>query len=164
MTFSILYFPPISLTWVLKHVLRTLNPFILIKNKRLVISSEGFSALEKNAVRCSQRAMLPIQWGCDSPLLIIWQFDTYFLSLNLLGQVWEPNADNNGCLVCFIKKVSKTAITICSRLSHPTRSLSIIVCRGQEGPKGRKGTLRPDFQASNRPMIFKANVTTRHRK
>ncbi len=44
------------------------------------------------------------------------------------------------------KKKRQTVITICSELSHPTRSLSIIVCRGQEGPKGRKGTLGPDFQ------------------
>jgi hypothetical protein len=27
------------------------------------------------------------------------------------------------------------AITICSSLSHPTKLLSRIVCRGQEGPK-----------------------------
>ncbi len=39
------------------------NPFLFIKNKRLFISSEDFSALEKSAVVCSQRAMLPIQSG-----------------------------------------------------------------------------------------------------
>ncbi len=38
-----------------------LNPFLFIKNKQLFISSEGFFALEKNAMICSQRAMLPIQ-------------------------------------------------------------------------------------------------------
>jgi hypothetical protein len=50
-------------------------------------------------------------------------------------------------------------------LSHPTRSLSRIVCKGQERPKGRKGTLRPDIQANTRPRIFfKANFTIRYRK
>jgi hypothetical protein len=78
----------------------SINPFIFIKNKQLLISSEGFYALDnKNAGICSQRAMLPIQ-------------------------------------------------------SHPTRSLSRIVCRGREGPKGSKGTLRPDFQANTRPRMF----------
>jgi hypothetical protein len=33
----------------------------------------------------------------------------------------------------------QTVISIC-RLPHPTRSFNRIVCRGQEGPKGRKGT------------------------
>jgi hypothetical protein len=64
------------------------------------------------------------------------------------------------------KKAHQTAITICSGLSHPTRSLSRIVCRGQEGPKGSKGEyLRPDFQANTRSRLFlKANVTTRYKK
>jgi hypothetical protein len=39
-----------------------LNPFLFIKNKRLFISSDGFSTLEKNAL-IYQRAMLPLQWG-----------------------------------------------------------------------------------------------------
>ena len=35
-----------------------------------------------------------------------------------------------------------------------------VVSRGQEGPKGSKGTLRPDFQAYTWPMLFyNANVT-----
>jgi hypothetical protein len=38
----------------------------------------------------------------------------------------------------------------------PIRSLSRTVCRGQEGPTGSKGTLRPDFQANTRPMILKS--------
>ncbi len=100
------------------------NPFLFIKNKRLFISSEGFSTLEKNALireQCcsSSRVWRPFFlfqtfWeGCDSPLLTI--------------------------------MVRQKAITICRGLSHQTRSLSRIVCRGQEHPKGRKGTLRPDF-------------------
>ncbi len=50
--------------------------------------------------------------------------------------------------------VRQKAITIYRGLSHLTRSLSRIVCRGQERPKGRKGTLRPDFQAYTRPRFF----------
>jgi hypothetical protein len=46
------------------------------------------------------------------------------------------------------------AITICRDLSHQTKSLRRIVCRGQERHKGGKGTLRPDFQANTRPRIF----------
>ncbi len=57
------------------------------------------------------------------------------------------------------------AITIFRGLSHPTRSLSRIVSREQEGAKGSKGTLRPDFEANTRPRIFlKVIVTTIYRK
>jgi hypothetical protein len=54
------------------------NPFLFIKNKRLFISSEGFSTLEKNAMICYQRAMLPIQSGVTA------------------------SADNNGSLAPFL--------------------------------------------------------------
>jgi hypothetical protein len=52
-----------------------------------------------------------------------------------------------------IKKVEnipqrRTAITNGIGLSHPTSSLSRIVCKGQQGPKGCKGTSRPEFQAN----------------
>jgi hypothetical protein len=40
-----------------------LNTFLFIKNKRLFISSEVFSALEKNALICYLMAMLPFQSG-----------------------------------------------------------------------------------------------------
>ncbi len=43
-----------------------INPFLFIKNKRLFISSEGFSTLEKNALICYHRAMLPFQLGVTS--------------------------------------------------------------------------------------------------
>ncbi len=70
--------------------------------------------------------------GCDSPQQIVMA-------------VWRPGvtADNTGALNSHYY------------LSHPTRSLSTIVCRGQERPKGSKGTLRPDFQANTRPRILK---------
>ena len=68
-------------------------------------------------------------------------------------------------IVFFLKPNKFGEITICRGLSHPSRLLIIIVCRGQERPKGRKGTLRPEFQANTRPRIFyKANVTPRYRK
>ncbi len=69
----------------------------------------------------------------------------FFLNSNFLGQAWHPLLT---IMVC------ETAITIGRGLSHPTRSLSRIVCRGQEHPKGSKGTLRPDFQARTRTRIF----------
>jgi hypothetical protein len=40
-----------------------IKPLLFIKNKRLFISSEGFSTLEKTALIFYQRAMLPIQSG-----------------------------------------------------------------------------------------------------
>ena len=93
------------------------------------MSSQGFSALEKNAMICPQWALLPIQSG---------------------------KTDYNAiCRDSNLKKMRQTARTICSGLPpHPTRSLSRIVCRGLQGPKGSKGTLRPDFQANIRPRIF----------
>jgi hypothetical protein len=45
----------------------------------------------------------------------------------------------------------QTDVIIGRGLSHPTRSLSKIVCRGQEDPIVSKGILRPDFQANTRP-------------
>ncbi len=63
----------------------------------------------------------------------------FFLNSNFLGQAWHPLLT---IMVC------QTAITIGRGLSHSTRSLSRIVCKGQEHPKDSKGTLRPDFQAS----------------
>ncbi len=115
------------------------NPVLFIKNKRLFIPSDVFSALEKKALICSKRAMLP--W------------------------VWQPSEDSNGRLVHFfkiwtcwvgresplqivmavwrllnLKKVCLTAFSICIWLLHPTSS---IVCRRQEGPKSSKDTWRP---------------------
>jgi hypothetical protein len=116
------------------------------------MSSEGFSALEKNAVLGPQRTVLPIQLGATARCRLKWPFDALLLNLNLLDQVWQPAADYNGCLARFkLKKMREKAITISSQLSHPTRSLSRIVCRWQEGSKD---TLRPGFQANTWLMIF----------
>ncbi len=79
--------------------------------------------------------------GCDSPLQIVMA-------------VWQPFCLNSNFLDLLTIMMRQKAITICRRLSHPTRSLSRIVCRRQERPKGRKGTLSHDFQANTRPRIF----------
>jgi hypothetical protein len=51
------------------------------------------------------------------------------------------------CLAHFkFKKVLQTAINFCNAPPHLSRSLSRIICRGQEGPKYSKGTLRLDLQ------------------
>jgi hypothetical protein len=57
------------------------------------MSSEGFSALEKNAVICPERAVLPFLLGIPYSSLLqivmaVW--DTFFFNLNSLGRVWEP--------------------------------------------------------------------------
>jgi hypothetical protein len=60
------------------------NSFLFIKNKRLFISSEGFSTLEKNALICYQRAMLPFQSGVTT-LMAVWR--PFCLNSNFLGRV-----------------------------------------------------------------------------
>ena len=47
------------------------SPFIFIKNKCNFMSSEGFSTLEKNALICYQRAMLPFKSGVIVLLQIV---------------------------------------------------------------------------------------------
>jgi hypothetical protein len=60
------------------------NPFIFIKNKRRAISSEGFSALEKNAVVRFQRAVLPIQSDITARCRLKWLFGALFLKCELV--------------------------------------------------------------------------------
>jgi hypothetical protein len=57
------------------------SPFKFITNKRRVISSEGFSALIKNAVICTQRAVLPIQQGTIARCTLKWLFGALFYNL-----------------------------------------------------------------------------------
>jgi hypothetical protein len=83
--------------------------------------------------------MMPLQWGVTALCRKKWQFGALF--------VWSDSPLLN-------KMVCQKAITICRGQSHTIRSLSRIVCRGQEHPKGRKDTLRPDFQANTRHWIF----------
>ncbi len=59
----------------------------------------------------------------------------------------------NGCLA-HLKKVCQTAITICSGLPHPTRSHSRIICRGREGPKASKLTLKACFPGQRLTYAF----------
>ncbi len=97
-------------------------------------------------------AALPV--GCDSPLQILM---AVFFVLFVWIQTFWVRCDSP----LLTAMVRQKAITIYRGLSHPTRSLSRIVCRGQECPKGRKGTLRPDFQAKTRPrFFFRVNITT----
>ncbi len=63
------------------------------------------------------------------------------------------------------KKAHQTDINICSGLSHPTRSLSRIVCRGQEGLKAVKEELSDMISRQILDIgFFKANLTTRYRR
>jgi hypothetical protein len=72
--------------------------------------------------------------GCGSPLQIVMAvWCPFCLNSNFLGRGWQPSADNTVMV----------------------RQRAITICRGQEHPKGRKGTLRRhDFQANTRPRIF----------
>jgi hypothetical protein len=60
--------------------------------------SEGFSALEKNAVIYPQRAVLPIPNRVLQPSADCNGRLAHFFYLNLLGLVWEPTADYICCL------------------------------------------------------------------
>jgi hypothetical protein len=53
------------------QIAHKINPFLVIKNKQIFISSEGFSALEKkwHVMFSEGNAAQPV--GCDSPLQII---------------------------------------------------------------------------------------------
>jgi len=61
---------------IIKYTL--LSPFIFIKNKCSVMSSEGFSAPEKNAMICPQSAVLPILSGITGICRLQWLFGTFF--------------------------------------------------------------------------------------
>ncbi len=69
------------------------NPFLFIQNKRLFISSEGISAVEKNAVICYQRTVLPIQSSVTALADGNGRLAHFFKNLNLLGWAWQPAAD-----------------------------------------------------------------------
>ncbi len=115
----------------------TIDPFLFIQKLWLISS-----ALDKNKhgdLFSEGKASHPV--GCDSPLKIVREvWRTFFYKKfelpvsGLAACCWQY-----GCLAQFIlKKVHLTAITICSGLSHPTRSLSRIVCRGRSAPKAVK--------------------------
>ncbi len=82
------------------HVLYYLNPFIFSKNKHCAMSSEGVTALVKNAVTLSQRPMLLIQLSVK-PAVDSYGHMKHFFLRNLLDQVWQPAADFKGCLTHF---------------------------------------------------------------
>ncbi len=64
-----------SLAPQFKWLDNTFNPFIFIRNKRRVISSEGFSVLEKNTLTCPQRAVLS---GTTARCRLKWPFGALF--------------------------------------------------------------------------------------
>ncbi len=64
------------------------NPFSFIKNKRLFISSEGFSTLEKKRPDMLSEGNATHPVGCDSPLQIVmavWR--PFCLKSNFLSRV-----------------------------------------------------------------------------
>jgi hypothetical protein len=79
---------------------RFINPFIFVGKKYRVMSSEGFSFLEKNTMICSQRAMLAIQSGTTVRCRLKWPFGALVFEFELAGspRMWDPAADCNGCL------------------------------------------------------------------
>ena len=84
--------------------------------------------------------------GCDSPLQIVmavWR--PFCLNSNFLGRVWQPSADNNG---------APNGHYYLQRAVTPDQIIQHNSLQRAEHPKGRKGTLRPDFQANTRSRIF----------
>jgi hypothetical protein len=92
--------------------------------------------------------------GCDNHLQIVMEVWCPFgLNSNFLGRVWQHSIDING--VPKGHYYLQRAVTP-NQITHLKR-----VCRGQEHPKGRKGTLKPDFWASARPrVIFKKPISS----
>ncbi len=87
-----------------------ISPFFFIKNKRLFISSVGFSTLEKKRPDMLAEGYAAYPFGCDSPLQIVMAVCRPFcLNSNFLDLGDSP-------------------------------LLTIKICRGQECPKNRKGT------------------------
>ncbi len=114
-----------------------------------------------------QRVLLPwkktpwyvLSFRCDKPLQIVM---TVWRTFSWISACWV-RCDSPLLTICTVwpssnfEKVHHLAnatVSPCSRLSHPTRSPSRIVCRGLEHPKCSKHTVRPDFQANTRPRIF----------
>jgi hypothetical protein len=95
-------------------------PFLFIKNKRLIISSEGFFGLvKKNRDMFSEgNAAHPVR--CDSPLQIVmavWRI--YFILFELAGScVTALQIVMAGWRTSSLKKVRQT-ISICRGKYHP---------------------------------------------
>ncbi len=138
--------PPLTLSYHKKTQCYVLRGFSRPWKKRCDMFSEG------NVAQCpSSRVGSPLADNNGS-------LAHFFKNLNLFCWMWQPAANCHGCLACFkffLKPIKLPLLFAVGCQSHPTRFLSRIVCRGQEGPKGRKGgTLRPDFQANTKSRIF----------
>ncbi len=128
------------------------NPFIFIKNKWCVISSEGLSALEKTPcyvlrrLCCPSRLVLPVGTQIKKKLTCC--------LCGSSGRVQEPATDNISCLLLFkCKKVSQTSITICSGLPHPTRWLTEQFAEGRRALKAVKAL----WGLISRPILYLCN-------
>ncbi len=95
---------------LLFFIFKLFNPFIFIKSKRRDISSEGFSAREKNALICSQRAMLPAvpiqSWYVSRGQCCPHSWYDFRGQCCPSSWVWQPAADNSSCLAHFKFKKS----------------------------------------------------------
>jgi hypothetical protein len=69
------------------------------------MSSEGLSALEKNAVICPQWAILPSQSVVTAGCRLKWPFGALFLKFELVGRLWQPAANYNSWLCRSLKAV-----------------------------------------------------------
>ncbi len=78
------------------------------KINAMLCPQRGFSALEKTQW-FALRGHAAHPFRCDSPLQIVMAIWSTFLNLNLLGRVWEPAVDYEGCWARFIflKKSAK---------------------------------------------------------
>ncbi len=135
--------------------LHKFNPFISIKHKGCDMSSEGFSALVKTPWYVL-RGLCCHPIGNNRPLQIkmaIWctfiKIWTWWVGCGSLLQtimaVW--------CTLN-LKKVRQTVINYLPRAATPDQITRRIICRGQEGPKAIKSTLRPEIQANTWPIQF----------
>jgi hypothetical protein len=101
------------------------NPFLFIKNKRLSISSEGFSVLEVKwrGMFSEGNAAHPV--GCDSPLQIVHAVWWNFFEFELAGLGLTARAESNGRLERFkFEKSSPTwpLLSAEGRLTLPDHS------------------------------------------
>jgi hypothetical protein len=112
------------------QLIHVLNPFLFI-NKTIYYILRGFLLPWKKRRDMFSEGNAAHRVGYDSMLSD--SNDSLSHVFFLILTYWV------GCVSLLLSimarfKLKKTAITICSGLSHPTRSLSRIVCREKEHP------------------------------